>query len=307
MNANERLSGVWVPLLTPFDAELRPDMTRLQSFSRAIIADGADGLVLFGTTGEFPSLSTDEKIAMLDAVVVAGIDPQRLLVGVGSCALTSTIRLIRAAQERGCRQVLLLPPFYFSNADTEGLLDFHRRVIDAVASRPLDVYLYNIPQFTRARLEPEHVAQLHLEYAEVIHGLKESAGDEAFLAAVRERCPELRLFVSSERRLLDGPGAHAAGCISATANANAAAIRRLLDARDGGGAVSRELVDAVFPFRAVLEGFPMIPSLKAIIAKRLDDPQWAVPRPPLSALGTDARARLFEQLSRRGNMREPVG
>ncbi len=107
--------GVWAPVLTPVDESLAPDAGRFVALAKSLLADGCHGIVVFGTTGEANSFSVDERIALLDATLEAGIDPQRIIVGTGLCALSETVRLTAHAVAAGCAGVLVLPPFYFKN------------------------------------------------------------------------------------------------------------------------------------------------------------------------------------------------
>src|SRR5919106_5327307 len=84
----DKLSGIWSPVLTPVDADLNPHAGRFVAHARWLLDNGCHGLVIFGTTGEANSFSVDERIALLDAAISAGLPRERLLVGTGCCALT---------------------------------------------------------------------------------------------------------------------------------------------------------------------------------------------------------------------------
>src|ERR1700704_6162987 len=106
------LSGVLAPVLTPFDAQLDPDVPLWVRHCRWLLENGCSGLAVFGTTSEANSLSVDERARMLEALIAAGVDPAKLLPGTGCCALSDTVRLTKLAVRAGCAGVLMLPPLY---------------------------------------------------------------------------------------------------------------------------------------------------------------------------------------------------
>src|SRR5690606_38050512 len=121
--APRRIAGVWCPVLTPVDQDLNPDAPRFVAHARWLLDEGCHGLVVFGTTGEANSFSVDERIALLEAAVEAGLPRERLVVGTGCCALTDTVRLTRHALSLGITGVLALPPFYYKNNSDEALFN----------------------------------------------------------------------------------------------------------------------------------------------------------------------------------------
>src|SRR5690606_19619864 len=76
--APRRIAGVWCPVLTPVDQDLNPDAPRFVAHARWLLDEGCHGLVVFGTTGEANSFSVDERIALLEAAVEAGLPRERL-------------------------------------------------------------------------------------------------------------------------------------------------------------------------------------------------------------------------------------
>ena len=101
MSTPERITGVLSPVVTPFKADLSPDPERFVRQCRWLLSQGV-GLAVFGTNSEANSLSTDEKLELLDRLVAGGIDPGRLMPGTGCCALTDSVRLTSHAVALGC-------------------------------------------------------------------------------------------------------------------------------------------------------------------------------------------------------------
>ncbi|TIP36199.1 MAG: dihydrodipicolinate synthase family protein, partial [Mesorhizobium sp.] len=108
---------------------------------------------------------------------------------------------------------------------------------------------------------------------------KDSAGDWNNTAAVIAAAPDISVFPSSEAQLTKGLASGAAGCISATVNLNAAAIRRLYDAAKKGEDVT-EAEAAVKAFRKVIQDAGLIPAMKAVLAVKSGDRRWLNLRAP---------------------------
>ncbi|RPJ44821.1 MAG: dihydrodipicolinate synthase family protein, partial [Betaproteobacteria bacterium] len=85
MSKTQRIKGVLAPVVTPFDQDLNPDAKRFIAHCKWLISQGS-GLAAFGTNSEANSLSVNERIALLDALLAAGVDPQRMMPGTGCCA-----------------------------------------------------------------------------------------------------------------------------------------------------------------------------------------------------------------------------
>ena len=127
-----RFRGVMSPVLTPFNQDLTPSPSRFVKHCRWLLKQEV-GLAIFGTNSEANSLTVKEKIALLEALLTAGLPAAKMVPGTGTCALPDTIDLTRRAVEAGCAGVLMLPPFFYKGVSDEGLFRSFARVIDAVA------------------------------------------------------------------------------------------------------------------------------------------------------------------------------
>jgi 4-hydroxy-tetrahydrodipicolinate synthase len=291
MSETGKLKGVIAPVLTPFDADLAPDPERFVAHCKWLLGDGCHGLAPFGTTSEGNSLAVDERLRLLDAAIEAGIDPGLLMPGTGCCALTDTVRLTRHAVAQGCAGVLMLPPFYYKAVGEDGLFAAVAETIQRVGDDRLRIYLYHIPPVAQVGFALPLVERLVAAYPSVVVGLKDSSGDWQNTKRLLDALPGFATFCGSEVFLLDTLRGGGAGSITATANVNVAAIRAVYDAYPS--ARAEALQEAVSARRQLIQAYPMIPALKAIIAHYRDDPSWRHLRPPLSALAeADARALL---------------
>jgi 4-hydroxy-tetrahydrodipicolinate synthase len=325
---SERIRGVLAPVVTPFKADLSPDQERFITHCRGLLSQSC-GLAPFGTTSEANSLSTGERISLLDALLAARIDPARLMPGTGCCSITETVELTAHAVKHGCAGVLMLPPFYYKNISEEGLYRYFSDVVQRVGDERLRIYLYHIPPIAIVGITPKLVERLLSAYPTAMAGMKDSSGDwnntKIFLDAFAEK--GFDVFVGSESFLLANMRNGGAGTISATANVNPAAIYALYERAksqlpnpkdqenskhpksktnpqqsDIGHRTSEleqqqaqlDVVRKVFSNRK----FPsMIAAVKQAIAIYASDPEWARVRPPLVELATAQAKFLTEQLA----------
>ncbi|MHA1564321.1 MAG: dihydrodipicolinate synthase family protein, partial [Alphaproteobacteria bacterium] len=289
--------GLWVPALTPFTADLEVDVARFIAHCHWLLANGANGLAAFGTTSEANSLSGGERMALLDQLVEAGIAPSALMPGTGCCALPDTVALTRHAVDHGCAGVLLLPPFYYKGIGDDGIYAGIARLIERIADDRLKIYLYHIPPMAGVGFSLDLIGRLLKDFPDKIAGLKDSSGDWSNTAAILKNYPSLAVFPGSEIFLLDGLRAGSAGCISASANVNTAAISALYEHYRNNGQDLDASQERLTLLRRTFETQPMVPGLKAIIAHARSDPAWRTARPPLVPLNEASAATLFEKLN----------
>src|SRR5690606_26122002 len=105
---------------TPFAEDSTADLARFTAQSKWLQSNQI-GLAFLGTNSEANSLSPDERIAMIDAVIDAGLNPQGMMPGTGRCDLPTTVLLSRHAVEDGCARVMMLTSFYCKRVSDEAL------------------------------------------------------------------------------------------------------------------------------------------------------------------------------------------
>jgi 4-hydroxy-tetrahydrodipicolinate synthase len=297
MTSLDRIAGVLSPVVTPFTPELDVDIPRFVAHCRWLLSQNC-GLAFLGTNSEANSLSFKERIAMIDAVVAAGLDPSRMMPGTGCCSIPETVALTRHAVTHGCAGVLMLPPFYYKSVPEEGLYRYFSKIVDQVGDARLRVYLYHIPPVAIVGITPKLVERLLKAYPTAIAGMKDSSGDWAntktFLHGFAKS--GFDVFVGSESFLLQNMRHGGVGTISATANVNPAAIHALF--RDWQALeVEKKQAGLDLVRKTIGEKYLMIAALKQTIAIHADDPNWVRVRPPLMALDADQGASLERELS----------
>src|SRR3989454_2449199 len=293
-----RITGVLSPVVTPFKADLSPDAEKFVRQCTWLLSQNV-GLAVFGTNSEANSLATEEKIELLDRLIAAGLDPARMMPGTGCCAITDSVRLTKHAVKLGCGGVLMLPPFYYKGVSDDGLFRNFAEIVERVGDSGLRIYLYHIPPVSSVPITLTLIERLLKAYPGTIAGAKDSSGDWNNTKAMLDQFAKsgFDVFPGAETFLLAGLRSGGAGCISATANTNPAAIARLYDTWRGADAdAQQKRLDEI---RGTFAKYPMIPALKAAIAHWSGIAEWATVRPPLVALTREQAAALVSDLKAR--------
>ncbi len=294
---SNRLTGVFAPVVTPFNADLSPNFELYLRHCQWLLQQGA-GLAVFGTNSEANSLTALERMNLLDKLVQNNVDARRSLPGTGCCTIQDTVELSRHATVHGCAGVLMLPPFFYKGVSDDGLFDYYSQVIERVGLQDLRVYLYHIPAFSGVPISLALIERLIRRYPEQVVGIKDSSGDWQNIEAMLSNFPDFAIFPASESFLTRAMPLGASGCISATINVNPAAISRLCAGWQLEGAAQQQ--QAVDTIRKIFQSYPMIAALKFAISHYSDKPSWQVQRPPLSALTADKKTALLAALDAAG-------
>jgi len=177
------LGGLAVPIPTLFDAEGRVDADRNRRFVEGISRAGADHVFALGSLGEFPSVDTDERPALLAAVRDGLRTPTDLWVGVGAPATRRAVRHAIGAVEAGADVLIATPPYYLHPTDA-AIQAYYRSIAHATE---LPLLAYNIPAKVGYALSPALVHSLAEEG--VILGIKDTAGSLDSVLAFLDNAP----------------------------------------------------------------------------------------------------------------------
>ncbi|MGY2046617.1 dihydrodipicolinate synthase family protein [Methylobacterium sp. JK268] len=287
--------GVFCAALTPLDRDLAPNLPAFTAHCRHLLDEGCHGVALLGTTGEANSFSSDERRALLEAVVAGGIAPDRLMPGTGVAALTETVALTRHALSLGVTTVVMLPPFYYKGVSEDGIVAAYSEIVERIGDARLRVILYHIPQVSGVPIPHGAIATLRERYPHTVVGIKDSAGDLANMTAMVDRFPGFSVLAGADPLMLPLLKAGGAGAITATSNLVARELRFVFDHHaDPARAGEVEAAQArVVEARERASRFPQMASLKALVAARTGDPGWQRLRPPLLPLTEAERAALI--------------
>jgi 4-hydroxy-tetrahydrodipicolinate synthase len=298
--AQKRIEGVLSPVITPFKRDLSPDADRFVKHCRWLMKNGCAGLAVFGTNSEANSMSVEEKLELLDALVKGGVPAASLMPGTGHCALSDSVKMTREAVRIGCGGVLMLPPFYYKGVSDEGLFRNFSEIIERVGDERLRLYLYHIPQVSGVAISLELVERLLTRYPGIVAGAKDSSGDWSNTKAMLNRFKDrsFDVFPGSEVFLLDGLREGGKGCITATGNVNPGPISEVF--KNWRSTDADKLQAGITATRMIMQKVPMIPALKAVTAHFGNDPEWRRLRPPLTELTPEQDKQVITELKAAG-------
>jgi 4-hydroxy-tetrahydrodipicolinate synthase len=298
--AQKRIEGVLSPVITPFKRDLSPDPDRFVKHCRWLMKSGCAGLAVFGTNSEANSMSVEEKLELLDALIKGGVPANTLMPGTGHCALTDSVKMTREAVRMGCGGVLMLPPFYYKGVSDEGLFRSFSEIIERVGDERLRLYLYHIPPVSQVAITLELIERLLTRYPGIVAGAKDSSGDWNNTKAMLDRFKDrgFDVFPGSEMFLLDGLRAGGKGCITATGNVNPGPISQVY--KNWNTTDADKLQAGINVTRKIMQKVPMIPALKAVTAHFANDPAFKTVRPPLTELTAEQETQVITELKASG-------
>ena len=165
-------------MATPFDPQGRVDFGQAANLATALLASGSDGVVVSGTTGESPTLSTEEKLRLFAEVKSAIGDRGAVIAGTGSYNTSESIELSQEAEREGVDGLLLVVPYY-NKPPQEGLYQHFKAIAQAVH---IPCILYNVT--SRTSLNMAHETTLRLSQIDNIVGVKEAGSDMDQIARI---------------------------------------------------------------------------------------------------------------------------
>ncbi|MES5395304.1 4-hydroxy-tetrahydrodipicolinate synthase [Bacillus amyloliquefaciens] len=178
------VGNISTAMITPFDSKGNVDFQKLSTLIDYLLKNGTDSLVVAGTTGESPTLSTEEKIALFEFTVKEVNGRVPVIAGTGSNNTKDSIKLTKKAEEAGVDCVMLVTPYY-NKPSQEGMYRHFKAIAEETF---LPVMLYNVPGRTVASLAPETAIRL----AEIpnISAIKEASGDLDAITKIIAETPE---------------------------------------------------------------------------------------------------------------------
>ena len=178
-----RFGKVLTAMVTPFRQDGSLDLDTAASLAQWLSDNGSDGLVIAGTTGEAPTLTHDEQIELIGAVVAAVEIP--VVAGAGSNDTAAAVELTERAQEAGANGILSVAPYY--NRPSQAGLAKHFATVAAATDLP--VLIYDIPVRTGRKVDTATLLDLAHGVANIV-GIKDAAGDPAETAGLIAQAPD---------------------------------------------------------------------------------------------------------------------
>ena len=159
-----RISGTYCASLTPFMEDYSINKKLLLDHCNNLLSQNVDGIAIFGTTGEANSLSIEEKLDAINFLIDNKIDSKKLLPGTGLNSIKDTVIFTKAVAKINVKAVLVLPPTYYKNISSEGLIDYYVRVIEEVGETNLHYLLYHFPQMSNVNIDLNVIEKLLYKY-----------------------------------------------------------------------------------------------------------------------------------------------
>jgi 4-hydroxy-tetrahydrodipicolinate synthase len=230
------LGTILTAMVTPFDADLKVDFDGLDRLAHHLLETGSDGLVVAGTTGESPTLSDDEKVAMFEAMVTSLGGRVRVIAGTGSNDTDHSVRLTRRAEAAGVDAVLVVAPYY-NKPPLRGLVR-HFQTIAAATTLPL--VIYNIPSRCNVNLPAEALAELGR--IENVVAVKQANPDLSELRHLRE-ISDLGVYAGNDDMLLDVAKLGGWGGICVSSHLAGIRMRQIVDLVRAGDIAAAEALN----------------------------------------------------------------
>ncbi|MDB5422754.1 MAG: hypothetical protein JWQ29_170 [Phenylobacterium sp.] len=201
----------WTATVTPCDKTGKFDPGAMRDVLAWFKHNGADGVVVLGTSGEFPSFSVAER-KLVAETALKDKNGLNVIVGPGTPNIAETVELARHAQDHGADGLLVIPPFYFNDPETEGLTRYYSTLFDQVR---IPINLYHIPGTSEAPISIELLK--NLSHYPNLAGIKDSSGSPQGYKAFVEAFPALNMRTGTNNNL-EQAFDHGMGAILADGN-----------------------------------------------------------------------------------------
>ena len=283
-------------MVTPFNADGSVNCEAAADFAEWLLANGSDGLVVEGSTGEAATMFMDEKIAVLKAVVERVNGRAPVIVGAGTNCTASTLELINAVEACGVDGLLVVGPYY-NKPTQEG---YYQHFAAVAKSTNLPIIVYNVPGRTGSNIEPKTVARLAAEFPNIV-AVKEAAGNVAQTAELFRVLPEnVTIYSGDDGLVLPFMSVGARGVISVLGNIGGQMLQEVMQLySEGKVAEAAELNKKLVPLANSLfiESNP-IPVKYAVT--KVTGIDVGAPRLPLTPLSEGGVAKLDAILAEYG-------
>jgi 4-hydroxy-tetrahydrodipicolinate synthase len=291
MPQHTEFRGVFAAIATPFRPDGEVDQHRLRRLVDDVIIDGVHGLVPVGSTGEFASLTGDERRRILEVVIEQAAGRVPVVAHTGAMTSKEAIDLSRHAEQTGAAGLLLLPP-YKDRLSIDETTAYFCSVADATS---LPVVVYNLPLATGVNLTPEDIVGM-VKGSPNIAYVKDTCGDwHQLTRSIHDYSDVYSTLIGWDTMFLGALVEGAAGCILGVTNLTAKPFVSIYDAvRSGDLGAARAEWDRVYPVVRFLLSGGYVGGLKGAMdafGKSIGDP-----RSPLAAIDAKRHSEISEIL-----------
>ena len=283
-------------MVTPFNADGSINYEAGADFADWLLANGSDGLVVEGSTGEAATMDMDEKIKFMQTIVARVNGRAKIVAGAGTNCTASTIDLVKKMEACGVDGVLVVGPYY-NKPTQEG---YYQHFAAVAKATKLPIIVYNVPGRTGGNIAPETVARLAADFSNIV-AIKEAAGNVAQTAELYRVLPEdFSIYSGDDGLILPFMSVGACGLISVLANVNGNILQQLMQAYSEGRVKDAADINKVMVPLAkamFIESNPI--PIKAAVTK-VTGIDAGAPRLPLTPISAAAEAKLDAALKAAG-------
>lgn len=275
-------------MVTPFNADGSINYEAGADFADWLLANGSDGLVVEGSTGEAATMDMDEKNKFMQTIVARVNGRAKIVAGAGTNCTASTIDLVKKMEACGVDGVLVVGPYY-NKPTQEG---YYQHFAAVAKATKLPIIVYNVPGRTGGNIAPETVARLAADFSNIV-AIKEAAGNVAQTAELYRVLPEdFSIYSGDDGLILPFLSVGACGLISVLANVNGNILQQLMQAYSEGRVKdAADLNKVMVPLAKAMfiESNPI--PIKAAVTK-VTGIEAGAPRLPLTPISAAAEAKL---------------
>lgn len=275
-------------MVTPFNADGSINYEAGADFADWLLANGSDGLVVEGSTGEAATMDMDEKVKFMQTIVARVNGRAKIVAGAGTNCTASTIDLVKKMEACGVDGVLVVGPYY-NKPTQEG---YYQHFAAVAKATKLPIIVYNVPGRTGGNIAPETVARLAADFSNIV-AIKEAAGNVAQTAELYRVLPEdFSIYSGDDGLILPFLSVGACGLISVLANVNGNILQQLMQAYSKGRVKdAADLNKVMVPLAKAMfiESNPI--PIKAAVTK-VTGIEAGAPRLPLTPISAAAEAKL---------------
>ena len=274
-----RFGRIATAMVTPFDRKGHIDFSKTTQLVNYLIANGSESLVVCGTTGESPTLSKEEKLALIDHVVKVVNKRVPVIAGTGSYNTYESIELTKKAENLGADAIMLVAPYY-NKPNQEGLYQHFKSIAEETA---LPILLYNIPGRSVVNIEPETI--IALSQIKNIVAVKEASGNLNKMTKIIANTPDhFELYTGDDGNTLPVLSIGGVGVISVAAHVIGNEMQEMVTKfLDGQISEAAKLHQKLLPIMVELFKAPNpVPVKTALQMKGLDVGTVRLPLVPLT-------------------------
>ena len=270
----KRLFGLSVAIATPFDKNGKIELDEFEKHVINLLNSNVNSITFFGTTGEGPSISFDEKIKSLDYLLKKNLKLEHVIVSIIVSSFETAKFEVKKYNKLGIRNFLIAPPFFFKEPNQIAIEDWFTNVFSSSGINN-NFFLYNIPQITKIKITYELVNNLRKRFGTQIVGVKDSSGDieqtNRFL-----KLKDIMIAVGDERLIALAMKSGGAGSICGLSNIYPEILLDIINNKKDNPKILRIV-------KQILK-YPVVPAIKSLISIKTKNKIWLNVRPPLNNL-----------------------